>query len=98
MAIGEWARTWLWADAACPAKIEHIAIYLATRPQQRRLLAKFGAVRLTREEGRNIILKKRKAFNFFATVQVKKYVYLDDCMMILDEEGLGEANTFEFFI
>eukprot|EP00972_Heterocapsa_arctica_P082906 12216623-Heterocapsa_arctica.AAC.1 len=45
-----------------------------------------------------MILKKRKAFNFFATVQVKKYVYLDDCMMILDEEGLGEVNAFEFFI
>ena len=97
-AIGEWAGTWLWANASCPAKIEHIAIFLATKPHQRRLLAKLGAGRLTREEGRNIILKKRKAFNFFATVQVKKYVYLDDTMMILDEEGLGEANTFEFFI
>eukprot|EP00972_Heterocapsa_arctica_P053249 7840881-Heterocapsa_arctica.AAC.1 len=69
MAIGEWARAWLWADATCPANIEHIAIDLATRPQHRQLLAKFGAVRLTREEGRNIICSRRKAFNFFATVQ-----------------------------
>jgi hypothetical protein len=98
LTIGEWAGTLPWADATVAEKIEHIAIFLATKPRQRRLLAKLGAVRLTREEGRNIILKKRKAFNFFATVQVKKYVYLDDYMMPLDETGLGEANTIEFFI
>eukprot|EP00972_Heterocapsa_arctica_P111701 16427606-Heterocapsa_arctica.AAC.1 len=93
IAIGEWASTTLWADASIPAQIEHIAIFLATRPQQRKLLTKLGAGRLTREEGRHIILKKRKAFNFFATVQVKKYVYIDDIMTILDEEGFAEANT-----
>jgi hypothetical protein len=60
IAMGEWARTTLWADATTLAKIEHIAIYLATRPHQRRNLGKYGAVRLTREEGRNIILMKKR--------------------------------------
>jgi hypothetical protein len=97
-AIGQWKHKKIWADSSILEQIEHIAIFLATRPKERRELAIFGAVRLTREEGRTIIRDKKKAFNFYATVNIKRITYLDDCATIVDESGEAEPSTFEFFI
>eukprot|EP00972_Heterocapsa_arctica_P083638 12324878-Heterocapsa_arctica.AAC.1 len=68
VAIGFWRNTPFWMQAGIEARIEHIAYFLATRPMQRIHLSKFGAVRLSRIEARNIIRMKKKAYNFFATV------------------------------
>eukprot|EP00972_Heterocapsa_arctica_P027789 4087666-Heterocapsa_arctica.AAC.1 len=87
---GKWAHT--------QAKIEHIAIFLATRPNQRKRLSRLGAVRLSREEARTIIMRKKKAFNFFATVAVKKIVYVDDIMIPVDQENMPYASAFELFL
>ena len=95
-AIGTWACKKVWADSSTLEQLEHIAIFLATRPRERLDLREFGAVRLTREEGRTIIRDKKKAFNFFALVNIKNVVYLDDMAMILDESG-EPAGTFDFF-
>eukprot|EP00972_Heterocapsa_arctica_P056613 8357426-Heterocapsa_arctica.AAC.1 len=38
---------------------------------------------------------KKKAFNFFATVAVKKYVYVDDMMTPVDTENMAYASAFE---
>eukprot|EP00972_Heterocapsa_arctica_P002093 299072-Heterocapsa_arctica.AAC.1 len=44
--------------------------------------------RLSRIEARNIIRMKKRAFNFFATVAVKKYVHVDDMMTPVDAENM----------
>eukprot|EP00972_Heterocapsa_arctica_P036106 5312918-Heterocapsa_arctica.AAC.1 len=41
---------------------------------------------------------KKKAFNIFATVAVKRYVYLDDMMTPVDTEDMAFASTFELFL
>eukprot|EP00972_Heterocapsa_arctica_P100260 14784847-Heterocapsa_arctica.AAC.1 len=43
IAIGECSQTQIWREATTLAKIEHIALFLATRPNQRRLLGRLGA-------------------------------------------------------
>eukprot|EP00972_Heterocapsa_arctica_P039650 5843431-Heterocapsa_arctica.AAC.1 len=43
----------------------------------------------------NIIRMKKKAFNFFATVAVIKFVYVDDTMTPLYSEDMAYASTFE---
>eukprot|EP00972_Heterocapsa_arctica_P017564 2595841-Heterocapsa_arctica.AAC.1 len=67
-AIGYWRQSLFWKQARTLAKIEHIALFLATRPDQRKMLSRLGAVRLAREEAMTIIMMKKKAINFFATV------------------------------
>eukprot|EP00972_Heterocapsa_arctica_P046990 6934256-Heterocapsa_arctica.AAC.1 len=62
---------------------------------QRRMLSRLGAVRLSREEARNIIWMKKKAFDFFATVAVKKFVYVEDIMIPVDRESMAYASAFE---
>ena len=96
-AIGAWACEKVWANSSTLEQVEHIAIFLATRPRERLALKEFGAVRLTREEGRTIIRDKKKAFNFFALVNTKKIVYLDDMARLVDESG-EPVGTFEFFL
>ena len=98
MAIGEWACKKEWANSSTLEQIEHIAIFLATRPKERQDLSRFGAVRLTREEGRTIIRDKKKYFNFFATVNIKRIIYLDDIATVVNESGGAEPSTFEFFL
>eukprot|EP00972_Heterocapsa_arctica_P005515 814916-Heterocapsa_arctica.AAC.1 len=80
VAIGQWRRSHIWRQASTLLKIEHavIVFFLAARPMQRRTLSRFGAVRLSREEARNIIWMTKKATHFFATVAVTKFVYVDD--------------------
>eukprot|EP00972_Heterocapsa_arctica_P027561 4052685-Heterocapsa_arctica.AAC.1 len=63
---------------------------IATRPYQRRNLGRLGAVRLTREIARSIILMKKKAVNFYATVAVQKFLYLDDNAPV-EQEYIGYA-------
>eukprot|EP00972_Heterocapsa_arctica_P062981 9291176-Heterocapsa_arctica.AAC.1 len=46
----------------------------------------------------NIIKMKKKAFNFFATVAVMKFVYVDDTMTPVDSEDMAYARTFELFL
>eukprot|EP00972_Heterocapsa_arctica_P088414 13036685-Heterocapsa_arctica.AAC.1 len=41
---------------------------------------------------------KKKALNFFATVTVIKFVYVDDTMTPLDSEDMAYASTFEFVL
>jgi hypothetical protein len=96
-AIGAWACKKVWADSSTLEQVEHIAIFLATRPRERLVLKEFGAVRLTREEGRTIIRDKKKAFNFFALVNIKNIVYLDDMARFMDKSG-EPAGTFEFYL
>eukprot|EP00972_Heterocapsa_arctica_P114457 16442531-Heterocapsa_arctica.AAC.1 len=79
-------------------KIKHIAFFLATRPMQRRMRSRLGAVRLSRIEARNIIWMKKKAFNLFATVAVKKFVYVDDIMIPVDLENMAYASAFELYL
>ncbi len=98
IAIGIWKQKKIWANSSILEQIEHIAIFLATRPKERRELSIFGAVRLTREEGRTIVRDKKKAFNFFAAINIKKVTYLDDCVTIIDESGEAKPSTFEFYI
>ena len=98
IAIGEWACKKIWADSSSLEQIEHIAIFLASRPKERRELGRMGAVRLTREEGRTIIRDKKKACNFYAIVNIKRVVYLDDSATIVDESGDAYPSTFEFYI
>eukprot|EP00972_Heterocapsa_arctica_P109303 16094677-Heterocapsa_arctica.AAC.1 len=40
----------------------------------------------------------KKAFNFFATVAVMNYVYVDDTMTPVDSEDMAYASTFELFL
>eukprot|EP00972_Heterocapsa_arctica_P002935 432817-Heterocapsa_arctica.AAC.1 len=65
---------------------------------QRRMLSRLGAVRLSRIEVRNIIWMKKKAFNFFVTVAVKKFVYVDDMMTPVDSENMAYAIAFKLFL
>eukprot|EP00972_Heterocapsa_arctica_P014898 2193271-Heterocapsa_arctica.AAC.1 len=65
---------------------------------QRRRLSKFGAVRLSRIEARKIIRMKKKASNLFATVAVKKYVYVDDMMIPVGSEDMAYASAFELIL
>eukprot|EP00972_Heterocapsa_arctica_P058428 8619562-Heterocapsa_arctica.AAC.1 len=69
-AIGSWRHSIVWDEAGVRQKIEYIADFLATRPAQRNIMSKFGAVILSRIEAMNIIKMKKKASNFFATVAV----------------------------
>eukprot|EP00972_Heterocapsa_arctica_P068056 10048046-Heterocapsa_arctica.AAC.1 len=71
VAIGEWRKCLFWRQAGLELKIEHIADFLAIRQMQRRRLSKFGSVRLSRIEARNIIRKKKKVIHLFATVAVR---------------------------
>eukprot|EP00972_Heterocapsa_arctica_P018447 2724668-Heterocapsa_arctica.AAC.1 len=41
---------------------------------------------------------KKKAFNFFATVAVNKYVYVDDTMTPVDSEDMAYGSTFELYL
>ena len=66
--IGDWTKRAHWEKETMGRKIEHIAIFLASRPKERRRLSALGALRLNREEARSIIRKKTTAFTFFATV------------------------------
>eukprot|EP00972_Heterocapsa_arctica_P094605 13950654-Heterocapsa_arctica.AAC.1 len=68
------------------------------KPNQRKLLSRLGAVRLSREEARNIIMMKKKAINFFAAVMVQRFVYLDDVAMPVDQANRAYASTFEFYL
>eukprot|EP00972_Heterocapsa_arctica_P011637 1704771-Heterocapsa_arctica.AAC.1 len=65
---------------------------------QRKNLSRYGAVRLSRIEAMNIIRMKKKAFTFFATVAVKRYVYVDDMMTPLDAEDMAYPVAFELFL
>eukprot|EP00972_Heterocapsa_arctica_P004182 620081-Heterocapsa_arctica.AAC.1 len=80
VAIGGCRYSLFWIQAGIGQKIEYIANFLATRPVQRSRLSKFGAVRVSRTEARNIIRMKKKAFYLFVTVAVTKFVYVDDTM------------------
>eukprot|EP00972_Heterocapsa_arctica_P049538 7290969-Heterocapsa_arctica.AAC.1 len=62
------------------------------------MLSRLGAVRLSRIEARNIIWMKKKAFNVVATVAVKKFVYVDNIMTLVDLENMAYANVFELFL
>eukprot|EP00972_Heterocapsa_arctica_P013698 2021493-Heterocapsa_arctica.AAC.1 len=62
------------------------------------MLSRLGAVRLSREEARTIIIMKKKAFNFFATVAVNKFVYVDDILIPVDQDNMAYASTFELFL
>eukprot|EP00972_Heterocapsa_arctica_P070984 10487719-Heterocapsa_arctica.AAC.1 len=62
------------------------------------MLSRLGAVRRSREEARTIIMMKKKAFNFYATVAVKKFVYVDDILIPVDPENMAYANAFELFL
>ncbi len=87
-----------WTNAGAEVKIEYIADFLATRPKQRRILSRLGAVRLSRTEARNIIQMKKKAINFFATVAVKRYIYVDDITTHVDQENMPFASAFELYL
>eukprot|EP00972_Heterocapsa_arctica_P072482 10704190-Heterocapsa_arctica.AAC.1 len=63
VAIGGWRNSLFWTEAGIRQKIEYIAYFLATRPVQKNSLSKYGAVRLSRTEARNIIRMKKKALN-----------------------------------
>eukprot|EP00972_Heterocapsa_arctica_P030545 4496606-Heterocapsa_arctica.AAC.1 len=62
------------------------------------MLSRLGAVRLSRIEARNITWMKKKAFNFFATVAVKKFVHVDDIMIPVNQENMAYASAFELFL
>eukprot|EP00972_Heterocapsa_arctica_P005906 871582-Heterocapsa_arctica.AAC.1 len=62
---------------------------------QRRMLSRLGAVRLSMEETRNIIWMKKKAYTFFATVAVNRFVYVDDIIVPVDRENMAYASAFE---
>eukprot|EP00972_Heterocapsa_arctica_P016207 2390095-Heterocapsa_arctica.AAC.1 len=62
------------------------------------MLSRLGAVRLTREEARTIVMIKKKALNFFAIVAVKKFVYVDDILIPVDRENMAYASAFELFL
>eukprot|EP00972_Heterocapsa_arctica_P030260 4456852-Heterocapsa_arctica.AAC.1 len=62
------------------------------------MLSRLGAVRLSREEARTIIMMKKKALYFFATAAVKKFVYVDDILIPVDQEDMAYANAFELFL
>eukprot|EP00972_Heterocapsa_arctica_P052033 7656154-Heterocapsa_arctica.AAC.1 len=98
VAIGSWRQKPHWTDLGADMKIEHIAGFLATRPKQRRILIIFGAVRLSRTEARNIILHQKKAYNFFATVAVNNFIYLDDIMIPVDQESMAFASALELYL
>ena len=97
IAIGEWSQSQFWREATALAKIEHIALFIATKPYQRRNLGRIGEVRLTMEEARNIIMMKKKATNFFATVAVQKFAYVDDYLPV-DQANRAYATAFELFL
>eukprot|EP00972_Heterocapsa_arctica_P029878 4402334-Heterocapsa_arctica.AAC.1 len=61
---------------------------------QRRSLSKYGAVRLSKIEAMNIIRMKKKAFNFAATVAVKRSMYVDNMMTPLDTEDMAYPVAF----
>ncbi len=44
VAMGKWRHRPFGIQADTETRIEHIAIYLATRPMQRRFLSRIGAV------------------------------------------------------
>eukprot|EP00972_Heterocapsa_arctica_P109949 16190042-Heterocapsa_arctica.AAC.1 len=62
------------------------------------MLSRLGAVRLSREEARTIIRMKKKAINFFATVAVKKSVYVDDTLIPVNRENMAYASAFELYL
>eukprot|EP00972_Heterocapsa_arctica_P009550 1408129-Heterocapsa_arctica.AAC.1 len=62
------------------------------------MLSRLGAVRLAREEARTIIMMKKKAFNSFAIVAVKKFVYVDDILIPVDRDNTAYATAFELFL
>eukprot|EP00972_Heterocapsa_arctica_P077743 11467174-Heterocapsa_arctica.AAC.1 len=68
-AMGTWRQDVFWTEASTKHNIYYIAYFLATRPIERQILGRFGAVRLTRTEALNIVKTKKMPFNFFATVE-----------------------------
>ena len=70
-AIGGWSKRPHWVRDTTLMKMEHIAIFPATRPMQRKRLSALEALRLTRDEARSIVRKKTKAFLYFATLSTK---------------------------
>eukprot|EP00972_Heterocapsa_arctica_P037123 5464729-Heterocapsa_arctica.AAC.1 len=46
----------------------------------------------------SIVRMKKKAFNFFTTAAVRKFVYIDDTMTPVDQEDMAYASTFELFL
>jgi hypothetical protein len=85
-------------------KIEHIAMFMASRPKERRRLSTLGALRLNREEARNIIRKRTKAFSFFATVSTKIDTFSENTevtslsIQMIDQEEEPRPTTFELFL
>eukprot|EP00972_Heterocapsa_arctica_P114135 16440912-Heterocapsa_arctica.AAC.1 len=77
-AIGRLTQHPFWIEANTKEKIEYIAYFLATRPSERQILGRFGAVRLTRTEALNIVKMKKMPFNFFAVLEVSQTTYVDD--------------------
>ncbi len=41
---------------------------------------------------------KKKAYDFFATVAVNKFVYVDDMMIPVDLENMAYASAFELYL
>eukprot|EP00972_Heterocapsa_arctica_P006338 930272-Heterocapsa_arctica.AAC.1 len=41
---------------------------------------------------------KKKAFNFFATVAVNKFLYADDIIIPVDRENMAYASAFELYL
>eukprot|EP00972_Heterocapsa_arctica_P032097 4729599-Heterocapsa_arctica.AAC.1 len=46
----------------------------------------------------DIVKMKKKAFNFFATVDVAKFVYVDDVATPVDVEDMASASTFQLYM
>eukprot|EP00972_Heterocapsa_arctica_P000533 78228-Heterocapsa_arctica.AAC.1 len=43
-------------------------------------------------------MMKKKAFNFFVTVAVNKFVYVDDMLTPVDRDNMAYASAFELFL
>eukprot|EP00972_Heterocapsa_arctica_P013209 1940957-Heterocapsa_arctica.AAC.1 len=62
------------------------------------MLSKFGAVRLTRAEAMNIVKMKKKAFNFFATMEVMQFVHVDHVVNYVDVNDMAHASAFRLYM
>eukprot|EP00972_Heterocapsa_arctica_P044885 6624163-Heterocapsa_arctica.AAC.1 len=64
-------------------KFTEIAIYLACKPKERKLLSELGAVRISRKEALDIIKSKQIPVNYDVVMVADQQEYVDDTVDIV---------------
>eukprot|EP00972_Heterocapsa_arctica_P035690 5251165-Heterocapsa_arctica.AAC.1 len=73
-----------WADKSPMEQLGDIAVYMSNKPKERKFVSQYGAVRLSKEEARDVIAGQSKPGNLF--------IY----MVIYEERG-GKRIGYVFY-